>query len=347
MHSHAAVVVAWLAVLFLVGGGGDGWPATAGPKAAVAVETTGERAATIDTEEALPSAVPSATASGSVKATPARTKRRKLRREAPGGDDGVSVLLEQQRSVISAVLSSPQLAQSVSAVNVSVPQHPIRPSYKFTWDDVMEAIGPSPHEFCGLLRDNWACHGPGYAKALMETAPFNTSLQLPAGARVYAEGNSFLAQLLHTVACANADRVWKLGREPNGNSILASFPNGATMLLIDNDSIQKKENFNDKLLPLVRLFDPTALMFSRVNFITALELAERRGVLLTEYPTRLHMDLVGRYVGDKCCAHECRDRQPNDPHIGCHVCVPGPVARGAEELVRELAFLYAGHSAWN
>ncbi|KAH8058897.1 carbamoyltransferase [Aureococcus anophagefferens] len=68
-----------------------------------------------------------------------------------------------------------------------------------------DVVSASDHEWCTLTRDNWACVGGAYAAVLNRTRPYRPwrfqLANLPLGTRVFADGNSYLAERMTTLLC--------------------------------------------------------------------------------------------------------------------------------------------------
>lgn len=113
----------------------------------------------------------------------------------------------------------------------------LRPSATYTWAEQRSSLAKAGrlNSWCILARDKWQCAGERYEEVLRKSPPFDTALSLenwPRHLRVYAEGNSYFAELITQVACESNAEVWKFVQ---GNSLLASAPSSnATVLLFDN-----------------------------------------------------------------------------------------------------------------
>ena len=113
--------------------------------------------------------------------------------------------------------------------------------FEHGWAGIKSTVEDNGHRWCSLCRDLWACDGATYGAVLRKTRVFNSSLNLrafPRGTRIFAEGNSFLAQHINTILC-NSDATVLLVNaydKPQPNSLLAHEPmSNVTMLLLDND----------------------------------------------------------------------------------------------------------------
>lgn len=99
-----------------------------------------------------------------------------------------------------------------------------------------DVVSASDHEWCTLTRYNWACVGDAYAAVLKRTQPYRPwrfqLANLPQSARIFADGNSYLAERMTTLLCGcHSTDVFKLDGN-NMNSYLAhSAKNNATFLL--------------------------------------------------------------------------------------------------------------------
>merc|ERR1712187_835231 len=63
-----------------------------------------------------------------------------------------------------------------------------------SWKLVSQTVRRNGHDYCTLIRDNWACWGDRYEAVLRETRPYNKSKslgKLKAGTRILVDGNSF------------------------------------------------------------------------------------------------------------------------------------------------------------
>jgi len=95
-------------------------------------------------------------------------------------------------------------------------------------------------------KDLWICVGQRYAEHLAHTALFNTSRlmsEFPPGTRIFAEGNSFFAELIFTLVCQSTDdpqlKVWIPARAggdlADTNRSFNGYPNSLIATWVDAD----------------------------------------------------------------------------------------------------------------
>lgn len=189
-----------------------------------------------------------------------------------------------------------------------------------------------------LVRDNWSCAGYNYTRVLNTTPCYNSSLSFdrwPAEMRVYAEGNSVLAQLLFTVLCNSHAKVWKI----NGvlsNSDFAFAKSGASMFLLDNHNFWNLNTSRSMVLLKEIGFDPTVIVYGDFNFRGEFSKTERRDMFKNTFDRSRLVNFTPRDASP-CCA-EFRNCGPGKPGCG-HGCFPGPINRDAEDLVRAILHL--------
>lgn len=193
------------------------------------------------------------------------------------------------------------------------------------------------HQWCMLARDDWSCAGDRYTRMLNSTPRYNSTLSFdrwPAETRVYAEGNSILAQLLYTVLCESQAEIWKIDGTAS-NSIIAFSQSGASMFLLDNHDFWNYNTSRSMALLKDIGFEPTVIVFGDFNGGGEKFSKTRRGnIFKNQFNRSLSVSVPGRFPST-CCADfsNCRE-------VGCiHGCFPGPIIRDAEDLVRAILHL--------
>ena len=102
--------------------------------------------------------------------------------------------------------------------------------------DNYNVVTASAHEWCTLTRANWACTGDAYARELNRTRPYRSEpfqlANLPPGTRIFADGNSYLAERISTMLCGfHSVDVFYL---PSGNSwVVHSTKSDSTLLMFE------------------------------------------------------------------------------------------------------------------
>jgi hypothetical protein len=84
----------------------------------------------------------------------------------------------------------------------------------FTFQQVSDLVESEGHQWCSLYRDNWSCVGERYREMLRSTPPYNESLTFaafPPNTTIYAEGNSWLAEIILTIMCNTKAVFWNVG----------------------------------------------------------------------------------------------------------------------------------------
>jgi len=206
----------------------------------------------------------------------------------------------------------------------------------FSWEQVADSM-VGCHQWCLLARDNWSCAGYNYTRVLNTTPCYNSSLSFdrwPAEMRVYAEGNSVLAQLLFTVLCNSHAKVWKISR--SCNSVFAIAKSGASMFLLDNHEFWNLNTSRSMALLKNIGFDPTVIVYGDFNSRGELSKTERRDMFKNAFDRSRLVNFTPRK--QKTC---CADWKNCAPGVaGCvHGCFPGPINRDAEDLVRAILHL--------
>eukprot|EP00961_Rhodomonas_salina_P235835 3187481-Rhodomonas_salina.2 len=218
------------------------------------------------------------------------------------------------------------------------PVHGIRKGYNWTWSDVQNSISKAPgHSWCSLVRDNWSCSGERYARVLRSTKPFQQEFglqNLRSNLFIFAEGNSYLAQLILSLFCWSsvAMEVWQ---GPRGNDYFARVAAvNLSFLLIDNDkTFQKSEATYKQLLQLVKQLcgQPDIAILGAVNFAPSNVTNNRTKWYEEAFPGAILMPQPGR-KHQTCWA----DSQDCSPKGRDHLCLPGPGLRAAEALMKKM-----------
>lgn len=217
--------------------------------------------------------------------------------------------------------------------------HKVHKHLNFTMEENERLVKRSGHKWCGLVRGNWVCSGDHYENVLKATAPFDNSMYnlktLKPGTRIYADGNSYLAQLMYTIICENDEEsvIWKLGHE-GANSLLVYYnQTDIAILLIDNqDNLSLYNNATISWLRKVG-YKPDLLIIGRnnmkyeyKNWSTEKHHALRTSALIQEFPGAILISWLYSHLPCGCATNYCG--------LSCyHQCFPGPLARNAELLV--------------
>jgi hypothetical protein len=164
---------------------------------------------------------------------------------------------------------------------------------------------------------------------------------------VFAEGNSFLAQLFYAMLCESRAEIYKM----EGNSLIAFSPSGVSLFLLDNDPYWNDDTERTVSLLKDIAFDPTIIVLGSLNSIGKCKpggghtcLSEdlknrqrpgpdqnkrRSDTFSTAFRTSRLVKHFGRHLPNNCQADF-----KNCKRGGGHTCIPGPINTNAEELVR-------------
>lgn len=240
------------------------------------------------------------------------------------------------------------------AAEINGPRHwkPIRNGLKIAWAETDRIITEAGHKVCALIRDNWACSGAHYSAVLRETSPWRQEadydlLKLPEGSNLLVVGNSFLAEVIHTIICNH--RWSSVFPHPESyNTVLAhNKERRLTLLLLSNEPNDGQDP--DTFFQLMRKtgFQPHFLVLGSVND-AKIEHKVFAAMLSTAFPEAYFVPIPGRHLGTSCSAGDCcpvrgsKERPDGckplakDAHQNQHQCIPGPILRYAEELVHVL-----------
>jgi len=219
----------------------------------------------------------------------------------------------------------------------TIPSHPIRPTFNFTWEDSYEAVKQAGHHWCGLSKDNWACYGSHYTDQLTQTPHFNQSLgifRLKKNSIIFVEGNSFLAERILYWACETSYimkthlnfrvpdsklLVYKLSSDESNNDYLIHIPGpqNITLLLLDNDKCWNHNTSQTvSLLQSLSIF-PSAIVLGHLNYIESenLHRSNRANVYKSAFSSVFVFPRPNLSGG--CYANQC-----NSTGGGGHSCFP-------------------------
>jgi hypothetical protein len=225
--------------------------------------------------------------------------------------------------------------------NVSHPLRPIR-NDAFTWAQVSALLTSTGHSWCSLTRDNWACIGKRYANILKKTPLYNPALRLdafPRGTRIFAEGNSFLAEMLYTVICNSNGVVWNVDGTESNSILSVDLDHDVAMLLLDNDD-HWTHHHNRTVDMLHEAMDqPDLVVLGDLNNYQCAQRDTcksdahlRKAAWRKSFPGAVIMAYDGRLVPAGCEANfnNCRNSNEN------HACFPGPINQVAETMVGDM-----------
>ncbi|CAE7718110.1 unnamed protein product [Symbiodinium sp. CCMP2592] len=217
------------------------------------------------------------------------------------------------------------------------------------WSAVDEIVELAGHLPCATLRDLYGCAGAEYLRVLKETPLWNSSydiMQLPRGTRIFAVGNSVLAELLEAALCYhNWDFVFPDPNRTTNSFIAHNVINNITMLLVSNDPTIDGAADLWSPVRLARLVQPQIIVLGTLNERPHWwggdipRMNQRRHLLVQEFPDAAVVDLAGKHVGDCCPAdlHNCkRPSKCESKTYEHHECIPGPILRYAEQFVAVL-----------
>jgi len=210
----------------------------------------------------------------------------------------------------------------------------------FTFPQVAKLVKRTGHKWCSFYRDNHSCTGTRYEDMLYNTTPYDPTLALdafPENSVILFEGNSWLAEHINTIVCNTNDEThtWNLDGLKT-NSLFSYLPHKNTvMLLISNDSKWTRNPQMIKRLWNELSLVPTIIVLGTLNWDFKHEhLPDRIKMYHEMFPTTPLLNYSGRRLPNNCTAdfYNCKN-------IGIpkgHTCIPGPILRFTECLVRLL-----------
>jgi hypothetical protein len=207
----------------------------------------------------------------------------------------------------------------------------------FTFQQVSDLVESEGHQWCALYRDNWSCVGERYREVLRNTSPYNDSLTFaafPPNTTIYAEGNSWFGEIIVTIMCNTKAVFWNVDGA-HTNSMVAHVPSkNTTVILLDNDdSWTKHPSKIARAFEMLRL-PPDFIVVGTINkdsrsVVSRVDNSKRR------FPSARVVD----WSGIKRLPHNCHADFRNCAPGAGHQCLPGPVARSSEQLVRRLLLI--------
>ena len=253
------------------------------------------------------------------------------------------------------------------------PFWPVRPGQIFTVEQVFKTVTGNGHLWCAVTRDNWSCTGARYEQVLRKTKPYNQSYTielLPQGSRVFAEGNSYFAQLVMTIVCNSKVELWQ---GPANDYLAYSAANDAVLLLLDNDNFWNYQP-SVTVAALHRHFHPTAILLGNLNNNKAdgnwkmvqeiknwykksrgtltsqygwTSIAQRAQIYRRNFPAAIVVNFaqtLNLMWKEQTCRADFQNCRAHPTKKNGHQCMPGPVNVIAERLYIQLQQQYAQHS---
>jgi hypothetical protein len=228
------------------------------------------------------------------------------------------------------VLEIPDINEVSSAIHKSSRSH-------ISLDEQFKTVVSSGHPWCAFVRDNWSCHGSFYQSVLNDTKLFDRNFSLASarqGLRIYAEGNSYLAQIIISWICnapSSTARYFKLDGNDTNSLLVYEQKNDLLLLLIDND-VKWNAHPRKTVLTLRNLFDPDVIVVGDLNGFEEMR-PQRVNLFLFFWPNALLVSMFGRRFKCNCGAdfHDCQQ--------WCgHQCIPGPIIREAEIFAQRIIY---------
>ena len=230
------------------------------------------------------------------------------------------------------------------------------------WTFVKNEVEEAGHPFCSLYRDNYSCTGERYKSVLRDTPLYNKSLDLnafPRGSNIYAEGNSYLAQLVYSILCNTdeVDAVWLLDGLSGNSLYTQSSHKNVSLLLIDNYyDLQLNPPETLTMMNTIN-YNPDYIIKGPINW-RAVEnqtnqqiiYIQHKQLFQEEFPNALYLAYRGkqaihqaRPLPNNCRADffNCGWDDLNSTHCekSCtdgHTCLPGPANSYAENFTKHI-----------
>lgn len=208
-----------------------------------------------------------------------------------------------------------------------------------SWKEMYDSVTLAGHEFCAIIRDNWACSGKIYTERLRQTPLYQLDKyslnNMKPHMKILMEGNSHLGQLVFPIICFNDSITFSLRRE---NSHLAYFPESdTTLMLLCNDRKPMDQMLNE----LINMnWNPDIIVLSNLNGFSEERHVRRynrtRHQMYTDaFPNAELLNYFDSYYKfQKNCPAEFSGCDKKE--IAAHECVPGPILQQSERLVNEL-----------
>lgn len=227
--------------------------------------------------------------------------------------------------------------ESHSSSDLSLHRLPVREGAPFTWEDYHRAVDGTAHTACPLIRDNWACVGDKYRDALLHTKPFNHTAfgfrTLRSSTRVFLEGNSHLAEIVVSILCADPPtKLWLI--DPPTNSLMAFYQEHmALVLMMDND--KQWNSHTSSMIELLKKveFNPSFIVLGPLNSEGPTDHANRVSEYAAAFHTSIIIESVPKLRNDCPADFKNCDTSIRGARAG-HQCLPGPVVRHSEALMR-------------
>lgn len=214
--------------------------------------------------------------------------------------------------------------------------HPLREGTSFSWADVDVSVRAGGHEFCSMIRDNYACYGPLYEEVLRRHKPLDKNHvnlgQVRPKSFIFMQGNSYLAEVVYYWLCYDEETlVWFL--KPVPNSIFAYHKRTqSALLLIDNDSPVERNPVKTACSLQRMALSPSVILVGKVNS-QGPNVEERTHIYAEAFPDAVTLELAeNQFLPRDCPEHECDAER--DGEFNLHKCVPGPIARVVEDMQR-------------
>eukprot|EP00959_Pyramimonas_sp_CCMP1952_P003498 73481-Pyramimonas_sp.AAC.1 len=246
----------------------------------------------------------------------------------------------------------------------------------WTWGENYRVVREHGHQWCKLQRDNWSCVGEEYARILADVPTYDLSLTLaalPNGTRIFAEGNSFLAQHVAAIVCNTVGAQVYVAHDTSKNDLVVYLESSDVLLVSLNNDCKYNYNYTRTVEFVRQHLKPTVVLLGDLNlFGDAIPDCERRGSLHLpshHFNRTRWMRTLGIYnvpadgnttqrnrkirtlfyrsvwgvpiVGwwqhrmGRGCEANFRDCF-NNTNVQ-HQCSPGPLLRGAESVARKIS----------
>jgi len=232
--------------------------------------------------------------------------------------------------------------------------HAVR-SDNFTFQQVSDLVVSEGHQWCALYRDNWSCVGERYREVLRNTPPYNASLTFaafPPNTTIYAEGNSWLGEIIITIMCNTRAVFWNVDGH-GSNSMVAHVPSKNILVVLLNNDGGLWTMHPSKVAHAFKILrrSPDFIVVGTINtdsrsvkYLLPEEIFNGSIVSrMDDYKSRFPTARVVNCSGIERLPHNCRADFKNCATTGAgaygHQCLPGPVARSSEQLVRRLLLI--------
>ena len=107
------------------------------------------------------------------------------------------------------------------------------------WNEVYDAVRAGGHQYCSLIRDNWACSGERYINMLRQTQPYQAETfslsRVKPNTKIFLQGNSLFGEVIFPTLCQNDTITFKLKKFQNSHLAYVPESNVTVILSCNGD----------------------------------------------------------------------------------------------------------------